>query len=142
MQFETVALRAPKKTVTVPAEFLTYKAAESVTELVIEGIAYWRFGTFGMDGDALIHPESGMVKARFPGGPIIFVNSSLEAFADCVEGILAMYPFYGEDSKFEDWEAAAARVEDFVQRVDPAAYADDTFWFEFRWEIVQGDYWD
>jgi hypothetical protein len=142
MQVETVVLKAPNRAVVVPAEFITYKAAESVTELTIDGVTYWRFGTFGMDGDALLHPESGVVKARYPHGPVHFVNSSMEAFTKCVEGVLAMYPFYGEDSEPEVCEAAAVRVEGFIQRVDPVAYEDDTFWFDFRWDVTLGDFWD
>jgi hypothetical protein len=146
MRFETVQVRScdvnGSHVITVPAGFVTYEALDCAETVVIDGVSYLRFGTFGGDGKALIDLQTGVVYANYVDNEMIFVNSSVEKFTECVKGILSVYPLYDEGSEPEDWERAAKKVQELVARADSACYAHGTFWYEFRWDVTLGDYWD
>jgi hypothetical protein len=127
-------------TLQVPKEFMTYSAADNVKKVIVNGVEYLEFGSFGFAGSALLDANTGKVYARYYDDQLVFVNSSLGKFSECVKRLLQIYPFYEEGSEFEEWKAAGLRVEKIAREVDPEAYVDgESFWFDFRWDVVMGD---
>lgn len=104
-----------------------------------------RFGNSTHFSDGLfINPATGEIVEVAFGEARLFVNSSLEQFAQTVTAIVERFPFYSKDSENDvNDEEVAAAVRDLsaiIGRIDPPAMIEDRFWSTFVDDVAIGDY--
>ncbi|MGW0828635.1 SUKH-4 family immunity protein [Streptomyces sp. NPDC002845] len=128
---------------TVPNEFFAYRSLDSAQRVRSDSRrSLIRFGAVGRAASVFIDEESDEVLSGVHPDDASLVNSSVAQFVDCVRRVGDAFPFYSADSDFEEWEAAAQRVQDIICEVDSAAYREGSFWYEFRWDVSMGDFHD
>ncbi|MDG5806692.1 SUKH-4 family immunity protein [Streptomyces ossamyceticus] len=125
----------------VPSEFFGYRSLDHA-ERAESGSrkSLVRFGVIGAATWVLWDTDSGEILSGVDSSELSLVNTSLARFVDCVDKVGEMFPFYAPDSEYEDWEAAAVRVQEVVKGIDPEAYREGLFWCEFRWELTMGEF--
>lgn len=131
----------------VPGEFFAYRALEAVERVSSDaGRSLLRFGTIGSPGpvgvavSVFVDEETGEVVSGIEPGDVTPVNTSLRLFVDCAVRLAEMFPYYSEDSEYEDWEAGAQRVQEAVCEIDASAYQEGAYWYEFRWDVSRGEF--
>lgn len=131
----------------VPGEFFAYRALDTAVRVSTgAGRSLIRFGTIGSPGpigvavSVFVDEESGEVVSGIELDDVTPVNTSLSRFVDCVRRLAEVFPYYSEDSDYEEWEAGAQRVQDVVCEIDSAAYQEGAFWYEFRWDVSMGEF--
>ncbi|MCX4905729.1 SUKH-4 family immunity protein [Streptomyces sp. NBC_00878] len=143
MEFNLVSVPVPSGDfeLVVPDRFFAFRSLD-VAERVAsaEGGHLIRFGIIGRATSVFIGEDSGRVLSGMGPNDVAIVNTSLSQFIECVRDLTAMAPFYSEDSDLDEWENAALRVEELIRRVDPSAYVEGSFWYEFRWDVTMGDF--
>ncbi|MFG2317685.1 SUKH-4 family immunity protein [Streptomyces tendae] len=125
----------------VPKEFFAYRALDEV-ESVSAGadVSLVRFGEFGMDSSMYFDVASSQVLYGMSAEDAELVNTSLSRFTQCIVRLGRMFPFYDDVSEVEEWEEAANRVERTIREIDPDAYHEGAYWYEFRWDVSMGDF--
>lgn len=123
-------------------------------------LAYDRFGPlvgFGLSGPfhrIAVDPATGTVvdvlaKERALGNVNIqrlsqptpgFVNSSLEAFVECVRVAIARFPYYSRAAELEERDGVAKDLVRLLEPVDPPALEPDRFWSTFTDDVANGDF--
>ncbi|AQS65618.1 SUKH-4 family immunity protein [Streptomyces pactum] len=127
----------------VPHEFFSYRSLDSLEAVESDsGKALIRFGVFGLSVSVYLDQDSQEVLYGLNPGDVNIVNTSFPHFTQCVLRLSEMFPFYAEDSDADEWEEAAQRVEDVIREIDPSAYREGSFWYEFRWDVTTGDFHD
>ncbi|MEU5521851.1 SUKH-4 family immunity protein [Streptomyces sp. NPDC047860] len=128
-------------TLTVPSEFFSYRSLD-VAEKVQAGSdrSLIRFGLIGLKSSIYFDQDSGEVLHGLNPEELGIVNTTISRFTECIVRVAEMFPFYDEGSDVDEWEAGAQRVEDVIGEVDPSAYRDGAFWYEFRWDVSMGDF--
>ncbi|MFC8198724.1 SUKH-4 family immunity protein [Streptomyces sp. NPDC057298] len=124
----------------VPDRFLGYHSLDVAETVATEGGYLTRFGIFGRATSVFVDEDSGRVLSGVDPNAVEIVNTSLSRFIECVRDLTTMAPFYSEDSDPDEWENAALRVEEVIRRIDPSAYGESSFWYEFRWDVTMGDF--
>ncbi|MER5750104.1 SUKH-4 family immunity protein [Streptomyces sp. NPDC002088] len=125
----------------VPSGFFAYRTLE-LAERVDAGERRFliRFGIIGRVTSVFLDEDSWEVLSGLYSGDVVLVNASMSKFMDCISGLADMVPFYSADSDSGEWEAAAQRVQEFICEVDPSAYYEGGFWYDFRWDVSMGDF--
>ncbi|MFE1028565.1 SUKH-4 family immunity protein [Streptomyces sp. NPDC058818] len=127
----------------VPETFFSYRSLDSFEAVESDsGKALIRFGVFGLSVSVYLDQNSQEVLYGLEPGDVNIVNTSSSHFTQCVLRLSEMFPFYAEGSDSDEWEAAAQRVEDVIRDIDPSAYHEGSFWYEFRWDVTMGDFHD
>ena len=153
LRFEVVSVRLPKAAMTlwgedavdVPARFLSHRYVVSREPMVVSenGRNLLCFADIGPFYQVCLDLESGQVVDRMPTVERVPqpINSSLQAFRDCVRFVVDRFPFYGKASDLSERVAVAQELADGLARIDPEAMADkDGFWRTFTDDVEIGDY--
>jgi hypothetical protein len=53
---------------------MTYSAADNVKKVIVNGVEYLEFGSFGFAGSALLDANTGKVYARYYDDQLVFVR--------------------------------------------------------------------
>jgi hypothetical protein len=127
----------------VPDEFFAYRSLDSIVRSQTEtGIPLIQFGVIGLDVPVYLDGNSQKVLYGLEAAELKIVNTSISRFTQCVVRMSEMFPFYSEDSDVDDWEAGARNVENVIREIDPDAYCEGSYWYEFRWDVSMGDFHD
>ncbi|MBA4862501.1 SUKH-4 family immunity protein [Streptomyces sp. PSKA54] len=125
----------------VPVEFFAYEASDFIERVSgIGGRSFARFGSLNVEVGVYLDEQSGDVVSWFDPDNVTFVNSSVGKFVECVHALTEAFPYYSKESDLEDWERAAVKIEEAIRKIDPAAYREESFWCEFRWDVTIGEY--
>jgi hypothetical protein len=139
----------------VPESGPKYRRDTELRVLTYEGFGpLVGFGLSGPFHRIAIDPASGTVvdvlaKERAPGNvniqrvsqpPPSFVNSSLEAFVECIRVAIARFPYYSRDAELEERDEVAKDLVRLLQPVDPPALEPDHFWSTFADDVAIGDF--
>ncbi|MZD53938.1 SUKH-4 family immunity protein [Streptomyces sp. SID5606] len=125
----------------VPEEFFSYRALEEVEPVDSPlGTRLIRFGSFGLGTSMYFDEASQEVLHGLTPQDVAMVNTSPSHFTQCIVRLSEIFPFYGEESDVDEWEAAAKGVEDIIREVDPRAYYEGAYWYEFLWDVSIGDF--
>ncbi|MFE5026857.1 SUKH-4 family immunity protein [Streptomyces sp. NPDC056656] len=141
--FSTVLLEGVQSPLEVPLESVAYAywAADDLEAVVIGGTRFVRFGYTGASGSVLLNTVTGeVVESNDELESTSLVNSSLQKFSACIQGVIERFPFYSEDAEEGEWESAADDVARLVREVDPEAFFDGGYWHEMTSDIMMGDY--
>ncbi|MBU5944232.1 SUKH-4 family immunity protein [Streptomyces griseoincarnatus] len=140
----TIPVDGESRELCVAAEFLAYAPldrAERVSSL--DGrTSLIRFGVIGRATHVFLDERTGWVVSGFNAADVALMNTSLDRFVECVARLAAFYPYYSAESDDEEWEMAAMRVQQVICEVDAAAYREGSFWYDFRWDVTQGDFYE
>jgi hypothetical protein len=145
VEFRLVRVSSPDHSVSldVPQDFFGYEASDHLAIVKnSETEEHLIFGHLTVNSSLYLEVGTGRIFAGIDPDHLIFVNSSLGDFAECVREMITRFPYYDEDSDFDEWARAAEDVERAIAAIDPPATAGDAFWNEFRWEVATGDYYD
>ncbi|WP_158679174.1 SUKH-4 family immunity protein [Streptomyces sp. Tu 6176] len=143
MRFELTEVSGYGLSVNVPDSFFFFKANDGLERLTSgSGEVYYQFWRRGHDVGVYLHGESGRVFAGASLNDLVFANSSVDCFTECVEKITERSPFYSEDADLEECELAARALEGVVFGIDPSAIAEGTFWSDIISDISIGDYFE
>jgi hypothetical protein len=121
----------------------SYVADREFQVITVAGGMLLCFGSTGLSGRICVDMLNGRVVQQqlHDDSPPRFVNSTLAAFRDCVERVIACFPFYDSGSDLESRSAASERIADEIRRTDTAALDDpDGFWAMFLTDVEVGDY--
>ncbi|MEV5019302.1 SUKH-4 family immunity protein [Streptomyces sp. NPDC053780] len=125
----------------VPEEFLSYRALDEVEPVESPlGRRLIRFGSFGLESSMYFDEASQEVLYGMIPQDVEMVNTSPSHFTQCIVRLSEIFPFFGEESDVDEWEAAARGVEDIIREVDTRAYYEGAYWNEFRWDVSIGDF--
>ncbi|MFI2415789.1 SUKH-4 family immunity protein [Streptomyces sp. NPDC018947] len=126
---------------TVPKEFFSYRALDEAEPVEsTHGRNLIRFGVFGLNSSMYFNEASQEVLYGMSPQDVELVNTSLPRFTQCIVRLGEIFPFYGEESDVDEWEAGAQRVEDVIREVDLSAYREGAYWYEFRWDVSMGNF--
>ena len=75
-----------------------------------------------------------------PSYPISLVNTSVQLFVEVVSFLAERYPFCVDASDGDACEAVANELRRGLESIDAPCVNDNTFWGEFYWDVVQGDW--
>jgi hypothetical protein len=143
MEFELVVMTDLEGEIEleVPAEFFAYQALDLIERVSGRGgRSFARLGSVEDEVGVYLDEDSGEVISWFDPDDVTFVNSSIEKFTECVRILTERFPYYSEDSDLEDWMGAAVEIQKLIKKIDPAAYREGSFWYEFRWDVTMGEY--
>ncbi|MGW0087341.1 SUKH-4 family immunity protein [Streptomyces sp. NPDC003393] len=141
MQFELTEVSGDGVSVEVPVTFFSYRANDHLERLMSgEGEIYYQFWRMGHHVGVYLQQSSGIIFAGASLNGLVFANSSIELFNECVKKIIDRFPFYAEGSDLDDCEMAAEDLEGIVRGVDPSAANEGTFWSDFITDVSIGDY--
>lgn len=136
-----IPVKGGRSELIVPDVFFAYRALDVAERVSTEkGRSLVRFGVIGRATSVFVDEVSGEVLTGVDPGDVTVANTSITHFTDCVSRLAGIFPFYSENSEYEEWEAAARRVQEVVCEVDAAAYQEGAFWYEFRWDVSMGDF--
>ncbi|GGX63115.1 hypothetical protein GCM10010515_33470 [Streptomyces fructofermentans] len=127
----------------VPKLFFSYKALDEA-ERVGPGSDgnLIRFGAFGLRSSVYFNETSHEVLYGMSPKDVALVNTSLSRFTQCVMRVGEMFPFYDEEGGVDEWEYGAQRLENVIREVDLSAYREGAYWYEFRWDVSMGDFYE
>jgi hypothetical protein len=126
----------------VPKEILNgrYSATEIVTEILVGGRSFLRFGG-ALNAAVCVDVSSGsVVTVMIEDSSVRFVNSSLEKFIETAVAVTSRFPYYGEDAAEAEVERAAGSVSEIVRSVEERALERDGFWAVLVDDIQMGDF--
>ncbi|MGW1898920.1 SUKH-4 family immunity protein [Streptomyces hirsutus] len=143
VQFVTLELAQGGTALTVPDEFFAYRSLDAIERLRQgSGRSLIRFGVIGLESSVYLDEFSGEVLSGMDPGELEMVNTEISRFTQCVIRLADIFPFYGEDSDADEWEVGAQRVEGIIREVDPNAYHEGSYWYEFRWDVSMGEFYE
>jgi hypothetical protein len=129
----------------VPAGLIAHEyRALAATEIVSTsgGNAVVAFGSWASSGRVCIDSASGaVVSVPVPGATeTTVVNVDLAHFVKCVAAVIERFPFYDDDTDFDDWEVAGDDIAGILESLDGQALGHNSFWATFVADIKIGDY--
>ncbi|GGW25186.1 hypothetical protein GCM10010294_70550 [Streptomyces griseoloalbus] len=145
MEIQLVDLKVARDNamLTVPKEFFGYRSLDAAERVQGgSGRSLIRFGVIGLGVSVHLDESSGEVLSGADSGELDMVNTAISHFAQCVILLADMFPFYEEGSDVDEWEAGAQRVENIIREVDPNAYREGSYWYEFRWDVSMGEFYE
>lgn len=123
-----------------------YRPAGSLERISVNGADFLRFGAVGAFGSALFDLNSGhIVEWIHDSSEVGLVNTSIDAFSECVKAFVEKFPLEDVEDEGERDERdnmLAREIEGDVRRIDPEAYFEGGFWYEIRWSVAIGDFSD
>ncbi|MET8824949.1 SUKH-4 family immunity protein [Streptomyces sp. NPDC004610] len=141
LRLVTISVPGSGMELSAPEEFFAFRALDEPGEArSSEHGALVRFGLVGRAASVFLSEDSGEVFSGMTVENLTLVNTSLARFVECTRKLSALFPLYSSDSDFEEWERGAQRVQEVVGEIDPAAYFEGAFWYEFRWDVSMGDF--
>jgi hypothetical protein len=95
-----------------------------------------------LDDAMCIDPTTGAVwePLNRPVPRRLFVSSSLSQFADTVEAVAAMFPFYDGPDDGQAADQAAHDLGVLIEGIDVEAVVPDRFWSTFLDDVAIGDF--
>jgi len=128
----------------VPKGFIgrRYVADSSITLLERAGHEQiLRFGSSGLADAIGINLATGHVIEiiNAPHSKLLFVNTSIEQFAQTVRAVINRFPYYDSDADEEEIQAVANELRDTIRNIDPAAAVPDRYWSTFVDDVEIGD---
>ncbi|MFK4152935.1 SUKH-4 family immunity protein [Streptomyces fungicidicus] len=145
MEIQLISLNVARDGVAlaVPKEFFGYRSLDEAERVQGDsGRSLIRFGIIGMSTSVYLDESSGRVLSGVDSRELDMVNTTVSRFTQCAIRLAEIFPFYEEGSDVDEWEAGAQRVEDVVREVDPEAYREGAYWYEFRWDVSMGEFYE
>ncbi|WP_159027752.1 SUKH-4 family immunity protein [Streptomyces pactum] len=125
----------------VPRGFFTYRALDAPEMVESDsGRTLIRFGVMGLSVSMYLDKDSQEVLYGLSPGDVNIVNTSVSHFTQCILRLSDIFPFYDDDCDSDEWEVGAEKVEDVIREVDPSAYHEGSYWYEFRWDVTMGNF--
>lgn len=143
MKFELTRVSTEDGTLSldIPSEFFGFESADSLQLTVrADKEEFILFGHLTNVSSVYLRSSTGSIHAGINLDTLVFVNSSLNYFNECVCKMISRYPYYSEDAEHEEWSVAAESVGQDLHTIDPPAMAEEAFWNEFKWDVANGDY--
>jgi hypothetical protein len=141
--FSVVLLEGVQVSLEVPLESVGYAywAAEELEPVVIGETRFICFGRTVLSGYVLLDTVTGaVVESHDEFESTSLVNTSLEKFSACIQGVIERFPFYSEGAGESEWESASGDVVRLVGEVDAEAFIEGGYWHEMTSDIMMGEY--
>ncbi|WP_329343826.1 hypothetical protein OG866_44445 [Streptomyces sp. NBC_00663] len=143
MNSEMVTLFGNGVSVEVSSSFFSYRADSDLVLSVDEkGEGYYRIMHLGEHVGVYVHASSGKICAGPNTSHLLFGNSTISHFVQCMQEVADSYPWYGEDPKVDELIKAERDLEAIIQKIDPPAARETTFWANFISDVRMGCYED